>query len=296
MGLTRLTTVVALLLAGLIIASPAKVDAAPGCSSGAVVGDGGGTARGCQQQEAGPGPGGSSGPGVSQEDLWNRHCTQAGPYAPGNSVLISQEGALSAAEADRMAVPADYVRYQITCQPNGFVFFTALPPGAAQAVDPLVLRAAAQARIEPPEPTVGSNPPSNNPDIPGIVQVPTWFWVTDPWEPITETEAQGGVTVTVSATPRNVTWNPGDGNQSLVCGGPGVVWAPGISEDATDCSYIYKSSSADEPNESYNVTSTITWVFTWTLNGAEQGEFGTIDTSTEFTYQVGEIQAIEREG
>jgi len=83
------------------------------------------------------------------------------------------------------------------------------------------LRDAAQARIEPPVPTVGASP--NGADIIGIVQVPTWFWSESSWEPITETESQGGVTVTVTATPGSLTFNPGDGKEPAVCVGPGVV-------------------------------------------------------------------------
>jgi hypothetical protein len=166
--------------------------------------------------------------------------------------------------------------------------------GAAVAVvDPLVLRDIAQARITIPDPSVGSNPPFNEPGRFGVVQMPVWFWLEDPWEELgPETETVGAVTVAVAARPVTVTWATGDNGQ-VVCDGPGVAWRAGLPEDATDCSYTYTSSSADEPDATYALSATVTWEFEWWINGASQGVFGTLDATTPFTYQVGEIQATE---
>ena len=39
----------------------------------------------------------------------------------------------------------------------------------------------------------------------------------------------------------------GDGS-TVTCTGPGVEWAPGMPEDATDCSHTYASSSDAAPD------------------------------------------------
>jgi hypothetical protein len=50
------------------------------------------------------------------------------------------------------------------------------------------------------------------------------------------------------------------------------------------------------PDSRFDATATVTWVFSWTLNGVGQGDFGSFDVSSAFSIEVGEIQVIEVNG
>jgi hypothetical protein len=265
-----------------------------------------------------PAGGGSSGSSVSPEALWNRYCFGPFlpgfmiPYAPGASVSLSIQGKLPLEEYDvvrwtELSQPIyprtpwldpakSYDIVRITCvgtnATTGYV--TVFETGTIVVVDIFALRAEALAGISVPKPAPGSNPPFGQPGTFGIVRIPTWFWV-DPatWVPLSSSASAAGFVVTVTATPVRAEWDPGDGTAPLICAGPGVAWAPGMAESATDCAHSYTSSSADQPGADYPVQVTTTWEFTWTLNGADQGAFGTTTAATAFNFQVGEIQAIE---
>ena len=170
----------------------------------------------------------------------------------------------------------------------------ALATSAVTPVDPTVLRDRARARVKPPAPVL-SMAPTGDDRIPAIVQMPTWLAVSGGWAPITETESEGAVTVSVTATPRAVLWTMGDGH-SQSCGGPGVVWHSGLPEDATNCSYTYGVDSSGERDGRYHGSARVSWDFTWALNGTPQGEFGTVGSTTPFTMRVGEIQVIAGPG
>lgn len=160
-------------------------------------------------------------------------------------------------------------------------------------VDPLVLRDQARAQITLTDPPLDTNPPFDQPGRFGVVRVPTWFWL-DPawWTPQTGTAAQGGLTVTVTATPQVATWAPGDGS-TVTCNGPGTPWQAGLADSAATCSHTFSSSSADQPGAAYQLSASVRWEFTWTLNGVDQGAFGTVATvAPPVAFQVGEIQAI----
>jgi hypothetical protein len=193
-----------------------------------------------------------------------------------------------------------YVQATVECyDSNGVLRETVnvvVPAGQVQ-VDPLVLRDLARARIVITDPVLAANPPLDQPGRYGIVHVPTWLWLEPAyWAPITESEAQGTVAVSVTATPQQALWSTGDGHNET-CGGPGTPWRSGLADTATGCKHTYTSSSAEEPGTAYALSAAVAWQFTWTLNGVPQGPFGVVTvTSPTINYQVGEIQAIETNG
>ena len=167
-----------------------------------------------------------------------------------------------------------------------------LTPG----VDPFALRAEALAAVVLPTLDVQTNPPHSTPGRFGVVRIPTWFWMdVASFSPITETvtDPAGVLTVSVTATPEVARWDPGDGSRAVECFDAGVEWVPGIAEDASDCTHTYLQSSALVPGDEYTVSVEVAWVYTWTLDGADQGEFFTNVTTDSFPYGVGEIQAVE---
>jgi len=163
--------------------------------------------------------------------------------------------------------------------------------------DTQTARDVAKARVTPalPDPNVS---PSE-----AVVRFPTWLWVDDfYWQEASASASQGAVTVRVDARPVRVTWDLDEG--SHVCDGPGIAW----SEEADDayeaqpeesrgrgnpaCTFTFRHSSTVNDDDLYHATVTVTWEFSWWLNGTPRGVFGTIDRSTSFDLRVGEIQAL----
>lgn len=142
-----------------------------------------------------------------------------------------------------------------------------------------------------PLPGVRTSPP---PAIDQLVNLPTWMWV-DSWEPVSVTAAlpEAGASVTVTATPRHVTWDMGNGDQ-VVCTGPGTPYRRGAgSEESPDCGYNYRRSSAGQPDLRYQASATMTWDASWVATGvAGGGSLGQVSTTTSFGLRVAEIQTI----
>lgn len=160
------------------------------------------------------------------------------------------------------------------------------------AVDPAVLAAQARDSIPIPSPVIGTSPSSGGGTY---AQVRTWLWVDDRWwQERTATASAGGVSATVTATPVQTSWTTGDGD-TFTCPGPGVVWRPGMAEDATDCSHIYRRSSAGELDGQFAVTVTVQFDVRWTSSLGTGGTLDGVNRSASTTLRVGEIQAIEVE-
>ncbi len=270
----------------------------------------------CEDGSGTPGGGGPARPGVPDHAArWARWCFRHGPFQDGYEVQFTVLGQIPPENYDEINANPDVPGYRYL--EDGVDYFDALvsciapgvPPGGlrttlsgpelADGPDPFALRAEALSRVVIADPPAASNPPWDDPDHFGIVHIPTWFWLEPGyWEPITETatDPAGILTVTVTATPIQSDWDPGDGSTPITCLGPdgaGIAWTPGLPDDATCPQHTYTSSSADQPDTTYPVTITATWEFTWTLNGIDQGPFGTVTADTALTYTVGEIQAIE---
>jgi hypothetical protein len=124
------------------------------------------------------------------------------------------------------------------------------------------------------------------------VQVPTWLWLErNWWQPYEATARAGRVWSTVRATPVATTWSMGDG-QSVSCRGPGTEWHPGLPEDASDCTYTYRTSSAGSPDGAFRLEATVTLDVSWFSNAPGGGTLPAITRTSMLEVEVGEIQAI----
>jgi hypothetical protein len=268
------------------------IPVAPVCGGSGDIDDAGGSVFGsCFGNTPGSGPDTS----VSSALVWAWYgCEQWRPYAPGSTITnVGRRGELVVEDvlARGLDPTGIYTWNTVECTHVaadgtieawswGFLVIETSPP-----VDPTVLRDRAVARINPNRPSPASAPMWS--EIPAVVNLPTWLWVTDPWEPIEETESRGFVTVVVQARPVSSTWAMGDGG-GTVCVGPSVEWAPGLVDSATDCSYTYDAAGAG-----LTATVSVQWTFHWWLNGNDMGDFGDVSLDTAFGVDVAEIQAIE---
>jgi hypothetical protein len=165
--------------------------------------------------------------------------------------------------------------------------------GTTPAPSPHALASQAESHLQLPSPVVDTSPAASN----LTVNVATWLWVnSSDWRAFTATATAGPVSATATATPSEVIWDLGNGSQ-ITCYGPGTPWtANAPAEDPSGCSYTYSRSSANQPDGTYTITTTVYWHVTWTSKGAPGGgDLGLIrGPSTRTTVDVQEVHAINR--
>ena len=157
-------------------------------------------------------------------------------------------------------------------------------------VDPADLAQQARQSVAIPVPPLATSPPA---DRKLYTRVPTWLWVdADWWRGYSATADAGGVSSTVLARPVRAVWTMGDGGQA-VCEGPGTEWRPGMAEEQSTCSYVYKNSSAGQRGDTFEMTVEVEFEVSWTSSIGPGGSLARITRSASQAVQVGEIQAVE---
>lgn len=273
-----------LAVAALLAASPAAADDRPGGDGGAYVDPDGDPTAVAEDGETGGGSGGGSGGGGAQENPCEWH------------VVIEDDFKFHIYDVDtrqtRHSATGRWLEYW--CDGTGVVAvdgYFLIPEGGLADPYQLAVDALASVGIEPPAIRTS---PSENGRL--YVQVPTWLWLERSWWQIYEATADAGrVWSTVRATPVATTWNLGDGS-GVSCRGPGTRWRPGLSEDATDCRHTYHSSSASQPDGTFDLEATVTFEVSWTSNATGGGTLPAITRTSNLEVEVGEIQAIGTQG
>lgn len=148
----------------------------------------------------------------------------------------------------------------------------------AEPVDPEML--ARSVRLTPANPAIVTSPPEAD----GLVGVDTWFWL-ERWGEASSSATAGDVTVTVYATPRELTIDPGDGSGSFTCAGPPVAYSPG-ADPATGCTHVYETAGQ------FTATATLTYDVGFTSNVGAGGPLGTIPTVGSVDVTVRQAQAV----
>jgi hypothetical protein len=183
---------------------------------------------------------------------------------------------------------------------RSMVFYAPEPvPGGAVDDDGIfIARQEARARVEPSVPVFAVSPER------AVVQFPTWLWLdASYWQPASASSTTpGGVTVTVEAVPVEVVWDLDEGVRT--CDGPGVPWselahaayelqpetARGSGNPA--CTFTFVNASSIRESGVFDASVTVRWEFSWSLDGADRGVFGSVEVSDAFELQVGEVQAV----
>ena len=182
---------------------------------------------------------------------------------------------------------------------SGLLLVPEPAPGGAGDVDGIfVARQEARARVEPAVPVFAVSPEQ------AVVRFTTWLWLDeDYWQPTSATSTTpGGVTVTVEAVPVQVTWDLDEGVR--VCDGPGVPWSE-LAEAAYElqpetvrgsgnpaCTFTFVNASSTRESGVFDASVTVRWEFSWSMNGAGRGVFGTVEVSDSWELRVGEVQAV----
>jgi hypothetical protein len=127
-----------------------------------------------------------------------------------------------------------------------------------------------------------------------VVNLPTWFWVTNPATSLADdgkvdlVATAGNSTVTLSAASSDVSFTSAAGETSCSVAQAKQAYSAGKS-DAGACKISFESASAGWP-----VTASISWGGTWTGNDGTEGVLPQVFHSTTVNVPVVEIQVPNR--
>lgn len=148
-------------------------------------------------------------------------------------------------------------------------------------IDPVTL--ARSVTITPPAPAIVTSPDAGN----HLVGIEAWFWV-ESWDGEEEPAVAGPVEVTVSAEPRTLVVDPGDGSPAFTCQGQPPAFDPSLPSDAqsSSCTHTYERAGV------YEATATLVYDLSFTSNIGASGDLGTLEPSSTTSLTVNEAQAI----
>lgn len=131
-----------------------------------------------------------------------------------------------------------------------------------------------------------------------VVNVGTWFWVPRTvWKPVSATAyvtlPYGVFTVTVTATPSRLRFDPGDGRDAVWCSGPGRPWTTGLGDRArSDCMHTYRHSSDSQPRGRYPAHTSVEWTVKVSSNFGLAFPLPPLRTGLSTPVTVRELQAV----
>lgn len=131
-----------------------------------------------------------------------------------------------------------------------------------------------------------------------VVNVGTWFWVPKAaWKPVSATAyivlPYGVFTVTVTATPHRLRFDPGDGSDAVWCTGPGRPWVPALGDRAESrCMHTYRHASNNRPDGRFPARTSVEWLVNVTSNFGVAFPLPPIRTGLATPVTVRELQAV----
>jgi hypothetical protein len=127
------------------------------------------------------------------------------------------------------------------------------------------------------------------------VRTPLDFRAGEAWRPVSVTASLGPLWATVTATPRRLTFDPGDpaGPGPVSCEGYAPL-EPYVAAIPGSCSYTYLNASSTSPVDGYHFRTelTIDWSISWTSSTGAGGALPSYSTSAESLLAVAEVKGL----
>lgn len=163
-------------------------------------------------------------------------------------------------------------------------------PVAQLSPEALALRATAGMHFD--FPGLRTSPPGGR----LVVGFPTWVWVDQSsWSPIVVTDADADLSVTLTATPATVLFDPGDGASIVDCHGPGTSYGAGSwsAWDASPtCGHTYTTPSSRHVGGTTDTTTTVVWSFTWAASDGTSGTLPDMELAHHERFTVNAYTAV----
>ena len=154
----------------------------------------------------------------------------------------------------------------------------------------LALRATAGLHFE--FPGLRASPPNGR----LVVGFPTWVWVDrSSWSPIVVTDVDADLSVTLTATPSTVLFDPGDGTSVVDCRGPGTPFVGGSMSAwnaSPTCGHTYTTPSSRHVGGKTDTTTTVVWSFAWTASDGTSGTLPDMELSHHEPFTVSAYTAV----
>lgn len=177
------------------------------------------------------------------------------------------------------ALPANH--YRVSAEDCGF---EARP--SREDVERMVHSLSASLRVPDPTISIGPDPSVNEWNM-AVVGHPLWLW-TDTPRTASSTNSGGGMTITIQAELKSLTFAMGDG-KTVTC----TTWTPygptvPAGAPSPTCGHTYTKPSL--PRGNYTIDATADWTARWSAMGYS-GTLPLRSTSTR-SVPVGELQAV----
>jgi hypothetical protein len=213
-------------------------------------------------------------------------------YTPNAELNVGLAGGTLRSGLVRLAARGTFFDFACSDGDAGLIFVPDGPPARTRVYLGALVQQAYR-YLPLPAPQIGVNPPVGRNQL---VNLPSWLWITpETWGARSATASVPGLSATATATPVSVTWTMGDGHQ-VVCHSPGTPYRAGDPPGAAspDCGYTYRSSSAGQPGERYEVSAATRWRITWTATGVinTSGTLPDLLRTSSIDLRVAEVQTI----
>lgn len=172
------------------------------------------------------------------------------------------------------------------------VWFDTPPAGTSPPPDPETLARRARAGITLGAPDLQIKP---DPNGAGLVGLPVWLWVeksSETWGPISNTAAEGVLSVTIEANVTNLTFDLGDGSPPVSCPSGGTPYPKGATGPSPDCGHVFTKSSKQQPGQKFTVTATTTWTVEWISSSGVSGTLQPEAQEATVSVRINELQVV----
>ena len=162
-------------------------------------------------------------------------------------------------------------------------------------VGPVAAAVKAEESLTLPQPA-GHRSPNESQERDGhpytYVNLWTWYWTdASMWKPRSATARAGGLSATVTVTPKQLQFDPGDGSSPVACDGPGRPWTSNDGNAAPSdggCGYRY----ARATRSPITSTQSIVWSVTWSASDGSSGSLPDLTTSQAGPLTVLQIETV----